>query len=164
VKWEIGKHSSDVFQDGRRRPLDPPHTLYRGVDETSARVSRSDSPSNNDLLRNATATAASLLSSFCPCVCVRVWVRGCVHACQPSSLYLHRLCITRGPKTPSTPALVIPRTCTHGTQLRSYIGRQEHRRRGRRFLLFGNARYRNDCSTRPIRLLVRVVGWWTISG
>jgi len=32
---EIGKHSSGVFQDGRRRPLDPPHTLY-----TTARMRR----------------------------------------------------------------------------------------------------------------------------
>jgi len=97
VKREIGKHSSDVFQDGRRRPLDPPHTLCSGVDETSARVSRSDSPSNNDLLRNATATAASLLSSFClclcvcVCVCVRVnLVRFTYTACASHAVQKHR--------------------------------------------------------------------------
>lgn len=90
MKREIGKHSSDVFQDGRRRPLDPPHTLYHGADETSARVSRCDSPSNNDLLRNATATAASLLSSFCLCICacececVGVWV--CVNRVRFTSI------------------------------------------------------------------------------
>lgn len=144
VKREIGKHSSDVFQDGRRWPLDPPHTLYHCADETSALVSRSDSPSNNDLLRNATATAASLLFSFCLCIYVYACVCGCanvyVSACQPSSLYLHRLCVTRGPKAPSIPALVIPPTSTHSLGHNIYIGTNVLRRLGRRFLLFGNAR------------------------